>query len=102
MSTPGPSPSAAPSRRRRLRRLGLWYAVALGCLAGLALSAWSQATIQAGGYLIAASLALGGTLRAVLPQARVGGLAVRRPWIDVFSWWGLALAVATAFTLVRV
>ena len=92
---------APPTRWRRLRRLGLWYAVAAGSVFGLALSAWSPQSVRVGGYVVAASLALGGLLRAVRPQPRVGGLAVRRRWIDVISWVGLAVAVAVAFTLVR-
>ncbi len=73
----------------------------MALVACLGIAVCSLGQVRAGGYLLAAALAAAGLVRALVPQRRVGGLAVRRPWIDVFSWWGLAAAVVVAFTLVR-
>jgi hypothetical protein len=86
-------------RWRGLRRLGLWWPVALVGVVGVAVVAAGQ--VRAGGYLFSAALALAAVLRAVLPQPRAGGLRVRRRWVDVLSLLGLAAVVVFAFAIVR-
>ena len=85
-------------RWSRLRRLGPWWGVAIGALGGVALAA--VGLIRTGGYVLATSLALGALLRLVLPREAAGGIAVRRRWLDVVSLGGLAVIIATTFTLV--
>ncbi len=86
-------------RWRGLRRLGLWWPVALLGAVGLTVVATGQ--VRAGGYLFAAALALAAVLRAVASPPRAGGLRVRRRWIDVISLLGLAAVVVFAFAIVR-
>ena len=102
MTQPQPGaaqPEPEPSDWRRLRRLCVWWLVAGIAGLGVAVAAFGQ--LRSGGYLFASAFGLGAVLRAVLPRQGAGGLAVRRPWLDVVSLLGLAVAVAVAFALVR-
>lgn len=83
----------------RLRRLGPWWAVALTAAVGIGLAA--VGLIRLGGYVLAAALAVGAVVRALLPRAPAGGIAVRRRWMDVAWLGGLAVTVFLAFTFVR-
>ena len=84
-------------KRSALRRLGPWWIVFVVVLVGLTLSGFGY--IRAGGYVVSGGLALGALLRGLEPQP--GGLEVRRAWVDIGCWLGLALAVGVAFSLVR-
>ena len=53
----------------RLRRLGPWWAVAVIATAGIGLAA--VGLIRVGGYVLAAALAVGAVVRALLPRAPV-------------------------------
>ncbi len=81
----------------RLRRLGVWWLVAVLAGVGLAVAAYGQ--IRVGGYLMAFAFVLGGLIRWVSPKH--SGLGVRRRWVDALCLIGLGLALALAFTLVR-
>jgi hypothetical protein len=83
----------------RLRRLGPWWAVALTAAVGIGLAA--VGLIRLGGYVLAGALAFGAIVRALLPRVPAGGIAVRTRWMDVATLGGLAVAVFTAFSLLR-
>ena len=81
-----------------LRLLGPWLWVAAVALVGLLLAGFGQ--LRLGGYVLALSLVAAAGARLTMDKA--GGLAVRhRPWVDAICYLGLALALAVAFTLVR-
>ena len=80
-----------------LRRLGPWWAVFVVVVLGLAIAGFGA--VRVGGYVVSGGLAIGALLRGLEP--RPGGLEVRRVWIDVGCWRGLAVAVGIAFSLVR-
>jgi len=73
-------------------RLGWWWAIAPLLLLGLAVFALGG--VRAGGFLVAAAVALAAVLRLVLPTARAGGLAVRSRTADVLTLTALAVALA--------
>jgi hypothetical protein len=81
------------------RRLGLWWVVAAVAATGLVTAGFGH--IRSGGYLLSAACAVGALLRMSQPKGRAGGLAVRRRWVDVAMWLGLALALVITFALVR-
>jgi Protein of unknown function (DUF3017) len=73
-------------------RLGWWWAIAPLLLLGLGVFALGE--VRAGGFLVAAAVALAALLRLVLPTARAGGLAVRSRTVDVLTLTALAVALA--------
>ncbi|MFC3522937.1 DUF3017 domain-containing protein [Streptomonospora nanhaiensis] len=53
----------------------------------------AAAYFKRGPALIAGALLLAAVFRAVLPPERIGMLAVRRRWIDIATYTGLAVAL---------
>ena len=87
-------------RWRAITGLGVWWLVAVGAAAGLAVVVFGGA-IRAGGIVLSASFVLGAALRLVIPSPRGGGLEVRRRLVDVVLLLGLAAGIFLAFALVR-
>ncbi|MGW4524356.1 DUF3017 domain-containing protein [Amycolatopsis sp. NPDC004378] len=79
-------------RRGRARFTQLPFAVVLLVVAVAALRI-VQYHWREGAALIGAALLLAGVLRAVLPTARAGLLAIRGKVVDVVTYAGLAAAV---------
>jgi len=73
-------------------RLGPWWILSGGLLVGLVIVLSGH--VRLGGIALAASLVGAGVLRLVLPQARLGGLAVRSRSADVVALVGIGLALA--------
>ncbi|MQA96307.1 MAG: DUF3017 domain-containing protein [Streptosporangiales bacterium] len=70
------------------------YALVLtGVASGLLII--GSAHFRRGSVLIAGSILLGALFRLVLPEARLGLLAVRDRWLDVVILLGLGLGLAT-------
>ncbi len=87
-------------RWRPLRGLGPWWVVAVVALVGLVLTTVGG-HFRVGGFVVAASLVLAALVRAVLPPARSGGLAIRSRPFDVLVMLVAAALVFAAFLLVR-
>lgn len=96
-------PADDPEAERRAatprQPLGLWW---VG-VAGLAVAGVLLVTenLRAYGYALGATMALLSLLRAVLPEARVGGLLVRDRWVDVAVMALLGGAVAVLASTLR-
>lgn len=81
-------------------RLGLlWWFVVIGSAAGLAVIA--TGSVRAGGYIIAATLAITGLGRIVLSEKVAGALVIRSRVLDGAALLALACAVALVFTFVK-
>lgn len=87
-------------RWRPLRGLGPWWAVAVVAVAGLWLIT-AGGHLRIGGFVVAASLVLAAVLRAVLPEARGGGIEIRSRLRDVLTMLVAAALVFAVFFLVR-
>lgn len=96
MAAPRPGEPSPPAARRPStpRLLGPWLLLMLGVVA--AVVAVTADYVRAGGYLLAASLALAGLLRALLPPHLAGAVAVRSRTTDVLL---LAVGATTATVL---
>ncbi|WP_372672387.1 DUF3017 domain-containing protein [Amycolatopsis kentuckyensis] len=79
-------------RRRQARFTQLPFAVVLLVVAVAALRIF-QYHWREGAALIGAALLLAAVLRAVLPTARAGLLAIRGKVVDIVTYTGLAAAV---------
>ncbi|GGK64947.1 DUF3017 domain-containing protein [Ornithinimicrobium pekingense] len=73
--------------------LGLWWVGVVGLgVAGVLLV---TENLRAYGYALGATMGVLAVLRAVLPESRAGGLAVRGRWVDagIMALLGAAVAV---------
>lgn len=79
--------------------LGIWW-VGVG---GLAVAGVLLVTenLRAYGYAVGATMVVLALLRAVLPEARAGGLVVRGRWVDAAVMALLGTAVAVLATTLR-
>lgn len=82
-----------------LRRLGVWWVVAVGAASGVALVSFSL--LRTGGYVFGASFIAAALLRLTLPAPRGGGLEVRGRLADVVILLVLGAAAVVAFALVK-
>ena len=80
--------------------LGVWWLSLLGLLVAALLLLSSN--LRAYGYALGATLGVLALLRAVLPTARAGGLAVRGRWVDVATLLLLGAAVAVLASTLRI
>ncbi|OLT17245.1 hypothetical protein BJF86_16100 [Serinicoccus sp. CNJ-927] len=80
--------------------LGVWWLSLLGLLVAALLLLSSN--LRAYGYALGATLGALALLRAVLPTARAGGLAVRGRWVDVATLLLLGAAVAVLASTLRI
>ena len=80
--------------------LGVWWLSLLGLLVAALLLLSSNR--RAYGYALGATLGVLALLRAVLPTARAGGLAVRGRWVDVATLLLLGAAVAVLASTLRI
>ncbi len=87
-------------RWRPLRGLGPWWVVAAVALVGLVLLTVGG-HFRVGGFVVAAALVIAALVRAVLPPARSGGLAIRSRPLDVVMMLVAAGLVFAVFFLVR-
>lgn len=84
---------------RQLRQLGPWWVVFGLAVVGVAITPLGH--LRLGGYLLGVALMTGAFLRVALGADRLGGLEVRRRWVDVVTALGLAGLVVLAYSLVR-
>ncbi|HET7476264.1 MAG TPA: DUF3017 domain-containing protein [Dermatophilaceae bacterium] len=82
-------------------RLGVWWLVAVGLVAGIALVLSGAERLRLGGYVIAASMGAAGMLRLLLPSRLTGGLRVRSRATDTAMLLLLAVGVAVLTTVVE-
>ena len=79
--------------------LGPWWVGVVGLtVAGVLLV---TENLRAYGYAVGATMGLLALLRAVLPESRAGGLAVRGRWLDVTGMALLGVAVAVLARTLR-
>lgn len=83
-----------------LRRLGLWWVIAVFVLAGVALIVFAG-RLRLGGFVIALALLIAAVLRLVVKEPRGGGIEVRTRVRDVITLVVAAGLVFAAFFLVR-
>ena len=83
----------------RLPPLGAaWWLLVAGLLIGLAAMIFD---VRTGGYLLAATTALGGLIRLTLPDRFAGAVAVRRRGTDGVLYGMVTIALIVVFTLVK-
>lgn len=88
------------TRNRPHRQVpSIWWIPLAVLIAGLLIVVIGDRALV-GGMIMGAAFLLGALLRAVLPEDRAGGLAVRSRTWDILALLGLAIAVMAAFTLV--
>ncbi|KNX37869.1 DUF3017 domain-containing protein [Luteipulveratus halotolerans] len=81
-------------------RLGpVWWVLVAGCLTSVVLMLVGP--VRAGGYLLAAVLALVGLARLALPAGLCDGVAVRSRGLDAATYAALAVAVVVIFAQVK-
>lgn len=101
---PGPSPlDDDPEAERRAatprQPLGAWWLGVVGLgVAGVLLV---TENLRAYGYAVGVTMCVLAVLRAVLPDARAGGLVVRGRWVDVAVTGLLGAAVAVLAATLR-
>ena len=79
--------------------LGPWWVGVVGLgVAGVLLVAEN---LRAYGYAVGVTMGVLAVLRAVLPESRAGGLAVRGRWLDVATMALLGVAVAVLASTLR-
>jgi hypothetical protein len=83
-----------------LRRLGLWWVIAVFVLVGVGLIVFG-ARLRLGGFVIGLGLLLAAVLRLVVREPRAGGIEVRSRVRDVITLVVAAGLVFGAFFLVR-
>lgn len=80
-------------------RLGsAWWALAVLCVAGLAMIVADS--VRLGGYVIGSALLAAGVVRATVPSSKTPGLTIRHRLIDVCLYVGLGLATIVIFAVV--
>lgn len=107
--TPGPAGGGPleddPEAERRAaaprQPLGVWWGA--GVL-GLAVAAVLLVTenLRAYGYAVGGTMGLLALARVLLPDAAVGGLAVRSRWVDAVTMAMLGLAIAVLAATLRI
>lgn len=92
-------PGAGQRAARPRQPLGVWWLGVLGLgVAGVLLV---TENLRAYGYAVGVTLGILALLRAVLPDSRAGGLAVRGRWVDVAAMALLGGAVAVLASTLR-
>lgn len=81
-------------------RLGpLWWVLFVGVLAGLTVAVTTS--LRTGGYVMAATCALVGVVRAAIPERAAEGASVRSRGVDLMIYLGMALALVIIFGTVK-
>jgi len=83
-----------------LRRLGLWWVIAVFVVVGVALIVFAS-RLRLGGFVIGVGLLIAAALRLLVKEPRGGGIEVRTRVRDVITLVVAAGLVFAAFFLVR-
>ncbi|MEP6651100.1 MAG: DUF3017 domain-containing protein [Lapillicoccus sp.] len=83
-----------------LRRLGLWWVIAVFVVVGVGLIVFAG-RLRVGGFVIGLGLLLAAVLRLAVEEARGGGIEIRSRSRDVVTLVIAAALVFGAFFLVR-